>query len=115
MANTLYLDEAGAKLLVELLKQYADNSSATATNNLMNILLGDGENSIEDKINKAFDEFGKEISDDKVINTYKELIDWANEHGSEAAEIIGKITELEKHMHDTVYISNEQIDSLFAE
>ncbi len=40
---------------------------------------------------KAINTFATQVSDDSVVNSYKELIDWVATHGSEAAEMSAAI------------------------
>lgn len=54
-------------------------------------LKGTGEGSIDAKITAAFDDFAIKVSDDQVINTYKELIDYAAEHGAEFTTLVGTV------------------------
>lgn len=54
-------------------------------------LNGTGEGSVDAKITAAFDDFATKVSDDNVVNTYKELIDYAAEHGSEFTELVGTV------------------------
>ena len=56
-------------------------------------LQGSGEGSIEKAIDDAINEFATNVSDDDVVNSFKELVDWAAEHGSEAAEMSAGIQE----------------------
>ena len=42
-------------------------------------------------INDAFDDFAAKVSDDNVVNTYKELIDYAAEHGAEFTALVGTV------------------------
>ncbi len=67
----------------------SDNAEAIATLN------GSGEGSVDKKITDAFNDFSTKVTDDAVVNSYKELIDWAAEHGSDAAEMTAAITALE--------------------
>ena len=62
-----------------------DNADAIA------VLNGDGEGSVAKAITDAFNDFSTKVSDDKVVNTYKELIDYAAEHGSEFTELVGVV------------------------
>lgn len=61
----------------------------------IDVLNGSGEGSVDKKITDAFNDFSTKVTDDAVINSYKELIDWAAEHGSEAAEMAAAITTLQ--------------------
>lgn len=66
-----------------------------ANSDAIAVLNGDGAGSIDKKITDAFNDFSTKVSDDKVVNSYKELIDWAAEHGSDAAEMAEAITTLQ--------------------
>lgn len=59
----------------------ADNTQAIATLN------GEGEGSVKKTVDDAINKFATDVTDDAVVNSYKELIDWVAEHGSEAAEM----------------------------
>ena len=59
------------------------------------VLNGSGEGSVDKKITDAFNDFATKVSDDGVVNRYKDLIDWAATHGSEAAKMAGEITKLQ--------------------
>lgn len=54
-------------------------------------LNGTGEGSVDAKITAAFNDFSSKVSDDSVVNTYKELIDYAAEHGAEFTELVGTV------------------------
>lgn len=77
-----YLKAADKTALQE---QITDNKAA------IDILNGTGEGSVDAKIDAAFNDFSTKVSDDAVVNSYKELIDWAATHGSEAAELVADI------------------------
>ena len=55
-------------------------------------LKGTGEGSVKKAIDDAFNDFSTKVSDDGVVNTYKELIDYAAEHKGEAATMAGNIS-----------------------
>lgn len=59
------------------------------------VLNGSGEGSVNKKITDAFNDFSTKVTDDAVVNSYKELIDWAATHGAEAAEMASAITALQ--------------------
>lgn len=61
----------------------------------IDVLNGSGEGSVDKKITDAFNDFSTKVTDDAVVNSYKELIDWAATHGAEAAEMAAAITALE--------------------
>lgn len=73
----------------------AANGDITALQSAIDLLNGDAEGSVNAKITAAFNDFSTKVSDDNVVNSYKELIDWAASHGSEAAEMAGAITALQ--------------------
>lgn len=63
----------------------------TATEKSIETLNGTGAGSVKKQIDDAFNEFSTKVSDDDVVNTYKELIDYAAEHKGEAATFAGDI------------------------
>lgn len=75
-------DDAAVKAAI---KQNAD---------AIGVLNGSGVGSVDKKITDAFNDFATKVSDDGVVNSYKELIDWAATHGAEAATMAGEITAL---------------------
>lgn len=80
---------------------------------IVEALNGTGEGSVDERITAAFNDFATKVSDDNVVNTYKELIDYAADHGPEFTELVGKVTALEgqAHTHD----NKEVIDGITAE
>lgn len=53
-------------------------------------LLNDGasvEGSVDYKITQAFNDFATKVSDDNVVNTFKEMIDYVAAHGTEYANL----------------------------
>lgn len=61
--------------------------------NISDTLTGDGEGSISKMIDKAINKFATDVTDDNVVNSYKELIDWVAKHGPEATKMAGGISE----------------------
>ena len=51
--------------------------------------------SVDQKIADSINAFAEKISDDGTINTLKELIDYASEHGAETTKIVADIVELQ--------------------
>ena len=49
------------------------------------------EGSVDKKVADAINAFATAMSDDDTVNTYKELIDYAAEHGSEFTELVGVV------------------------
>lgn len=64
-----------------------------ANEDAIGVLNGTGEGSVEKTVTDAINEFAAKVSDDGTVNTYKELIDYAAEHGAEFTELVGKVTE----------------------
>ena len=54
-----------------------------------------GDGSVDDKITAAINKFATDVSDDGVVNSYKELIDYVAKHGDEAANMAADITALQ--------------------
>lgn len=69
----------------------AAEAKATANETAITTLNGTGIGSIKKQIDDAFNDFATKISDDNVVNTYKELIDYCATHGAETAEMAGDI------------------------
>lgn len=69
--------------------------NAKAEQSAIDTLNGTGEGSVKKAIDDAFNDFSTKVTDDAVVNSYKELIDWAATHGGEAAEMAGAISDLE--------------------
>lgn len=113
--DALKLDEtyeqkgAAAQALTEA-KTYADNSAGavkselqTNINNLSGqvsantsaiaVLNGTGDGSVDAKIDAAFNEFATNVTDDNVVNSYKELINYAAQHGSDFTALVGTVDE----------------------
>lgn len=63
----------------------------SANTQAIEVLNGTGEGSVDAKIDAAFNEFSTRVTDDAVVNSYKELIDYAAEHGSEFTTLVGKV------------------------
>lgn len=57
---------------------------------------GTGNGSVDAKIAAKINEFATDISDDGIVNSYKELISYVAEHGGEAATMAADITDLQK-------------------
>lgn len=64
----------------------------TTNKNALDVLNGTGEGSVEKQITDAINKFASDVSDDSTVNTFKELVDWAASHSSEAAEMAAGIT-----------------------
>ena len=73
-------------------KAKAEQSALNAVKSDVDTLKGSGAGSVDQKVTDALNEFATKVSDDKVVNTYKELVDWAAKHGGEAATMAGNIT-----------------------
>lgn len=71
-----------------------------ANEDAIETLNGTGEGSVSKAITDAFNDFAAKVSDDGVVNTYKELIDYAAKNGSEFTTLVGKVTTLENEMDE---------------
>lgn len=67
----------------------SNNTAAIETLN------GIGVGSVKKAIDDAFNDFSTKVTDDAVVNSYKELIDWVAEHGAEATEMAASIQAVE--------------------
>lgn len=81
--------------LQEVINAKAEQSALEALEGKIETLKGTGAGSISKAIDDAFNDFSTKVTDDEVVNSYKELIDWAAEHGGDAAEMAASISNLE--------------------
>lgn len=63
----------------------------TTVEGAISTLNGEGVGSVKKQIDDAFNDFATKVSDDNVVNTFKELVDYCATHSSEAAEMAGDI------------------------
>lgn len=73
----------------------AESSEVSTLSGKIDTLNGTGAGSVSKAITDAFNDFATKVSDDSVVNSYKELIDWAAKHGGEAAQMTAAITNIE--------------------
>ena len=73
----------------------ASYKSTKNENDISSIKAQIGSQSVATQIDDALDKFASRISDDGVVNTYKELIDYAAQHSAEIVSLIGMITALQ--------------------
>ena len=90
LAALAYKSEVGEGDLAAALKAILD---AKAKQSDLDILTGDGEGSISKMIDAAINKFATDVTDDNVVNSYKELIDWVAQHGPEATKMASGISE----------------------
>lgn len=64
---------------------------ATANKAAIATLNGTGTGSVKKQVDDAINAFATNVSNDGVVNTFKELVDYCATHGSEAAEMAGNI------------------------
>lgn len=68
-------------------------------------LTGTGEGSVDKKISdevaSQINDFATNVSDDNTVNTFKELVDYVAEHGTEAADMAADITSLQTLVGNT--------------
>lgn len=67
------------------------SDKATQNAHAIEILNGESDGSIKQSIDNAFNEFAANVTNDDVVNTYKELIDYAAAHGPEFATLVGEV------------------------
>lgn len=73
----------------------AEQSAVNTLSGKVDVLNGTGTGSVKKAIDDAFNDFATKVSDDNVVNSYKELIDWAATHGGEATQMANAITNIE--------------------
>lgn len=94
-ATTQAIADAKADLEKKITdSQYNDTAlvaRVTANETAIGRLNGEGEGSVKKQIDDAFNDFATKVSDDSVVNTFKELVDYCATHSAEAAEMAGDI------------------------
>ena len=95
--------------LAELLDSKSSVTDLSVLNDKINVLNGVGAGSIKKAIDDAFNDFSTNISNDGLVNSYKELIDWVAIHGGEAAEMAASIANIEAN-YVTLY-TEQSIES----
>lgn len=90
LAALAYKSEVSESDLAASLKAILDAKAKQAD---LDVLTGDGEGSINKKIDAAINKFATDVTDDDVVNSYKELIDWVAAHGPEATQMASGISE----------------------
>lgn len=69
----------------------AVQGEAAANKAAIGVLNGTGEGSVKKQVDNAINAFATNVSNDGVVNTFKELVDYCATHGSEAVEMAGNI------------------------
>lgn len=64
---------------------------ASVNENAIATLRGTGEGSVKKSVDDALNKFVTDLSDDGVVNTYKELVDYAATHSSDVVEMVAEI------------------------
>lgn len=74
---------------------------ATRVQTLETKMDGTGEGSVDAKITAKINEFATKVSDDGIVNSYKELIDYVANHGGEAATMAADIADLQNKVGES--------------
>ena len=90
LAALAYKSEVSESDLAATLKAILDAKAKQAD---LDTLTGTGEGSISKMIDAAINKFATDVTDDNVVNSYKELIDWVATHGPEATQMASGISE----------------------
>ena len=90
LAALAYKSEVSESDLAVTLKAILDAKAKQAD---LDTLTGTGEGSISKMIDAAINKFATDVTDDDVVNSYKELIDWVAAHGPEATQMASGISE----------------------
>lgn len=96
----------------DIKQSITDLSDRTSVNeNAITTFRGTGEGSIKKSVDDALNKFATDLSDDGVVNTYKELIDYAATHGSDVVEMV---TEIEQNTN-AIKTLNEKVKDIDSE
>ena len=93
--------EAAAKAYADGLAGNYDAAGSAAS------ALTDAKKYTDDEITAAFNNFATAVTSDEVVNTYKELIDYAASHGAEFTELVGEVTNIDKRVEDLEGINHD--------
>lgn len=74
---------------------------ATRVQTLETKMDGTGEGSVDAKITAKINEFATKVSDDGIVNSYKELIDYVANHDGEAATMAADIAALQNKVGES--------------
>lgn len=82
--------DGGGKVIADT---YALQKDVSANTEAIEVLKGDEstDGSVLNTVRTEINSWANNISDDKTINTFKELIDYAAEHGEEFTELVGEV------------------------
>lgn len=82
-----------ASALKTVINSKAAQSDVTALQTAINTLNGTGTGSVQKTVDDAINAFATKVSNDGIVNTVKEFIDWVAEHGGEASAMAGGIAQ----------------------
>lgn len=88
-------DELADALKAKIASIATIDGKVTTLEGQVETLNGTGAGSVSKAITDAFNDFATKVTDDGVVNSYKELIDWAAAHGADATEMAASISKLE--------------------
>lgn len=80
----------GSESFSALQTQVQENTDALV------VLNGTGEGSVIKLVSDAINEFATKISDDGTVNTFKELVDYAAEHGADFGNLIVEVNAIKE-------------------
>jgi hypothetical protein len=92
-----------ASALKSVINGKAEKGDVTALQTAINTLNGTGTGSVKKTVDEAIDDFATKVSNDGIKNTFKELVDWVAEHGSDVADMVGAI---EQNTNAAITLSN---------
>lgn len=90
--------------LVDHAGKIKTNTDAIATLNGNDAVEG----SVDKKIKDAINEFSQRVTDNNVVDTFKELIDYAAENGSDFSELVGKV---DKNTKDIATLNGSETEA----
>lgn len=77
------------------------STRVAANENAIATLNGEGEGSVTKTVDDAINAFAEDVSNDNIVNTFKELVDYVADHAPEAADMAADIAELQGRVGDT--------------
>lgn len=76
-----------AAALQSVINAKAEQSALSTLSGRVDVLVGEGDGSIKKAIDAAINKFATDVTDNNTVDSFKELVDWVAEHGTEAGEM----------------------------
>ena len=86
----------------DIMARIVANEDAIAILNGDSTIVGSVDKKVADKVTEEINAFVTKLSDDDTVNTFKELVDYVADHGTEAANMAKDISDLQQAVANKV-------------